>query len=58
MDLVGHSQMQASTPEDRAAEFARRHFTHESEAMREMAKQEIAKLIREASQNAQRLQSR
>jgi hypothetical protein len=46
------SDMQPSTPEDRAAEFARRWFGQESKVMRDMATREIARLLREASRDA------
>jgi hypothetical protein len=50
--------MQPSTPEDRAAEFARRWFGQESKVMRDMAAQEITRLLREASRDAVRAAER
>jgi hypothetical protein len=40
--------MHNSTPESLAKDFARRWFSHESEAMRELGERELVRLMREA----------
>ena len=43
---MGRLPMSNPTPEDLAKHFARRWFSHESAAMREIGEQELIKLIR------------